>query len=27
LYAQSRGGDIAVDINSGQYIFLYLALP
>ena len=27
LYAQSRGSDIAVDINAGQYIFLYLALP
>jgi len=27
LYAQSRGSDIAVDINAGQYICLYLALP
>jgi hypothetical protein len=27
LYAESRGADIAVDINAGQYIFLYLALP
>ena len=27
LYAESRGSDIAVDINTGQYIFLYLALP
>jgi hypothetical protein len=27
LYAESRGADIAVDINEGQYIFLYLELP
>ena len=27
LYAESRGSDIAVDNNTGQYIFLYLALP
>ena len=27
LYAESRGGNIAVDINAGQYIFLYLELP
>lgn len=27
LYAEPSGGNTAVDINAGQYIFLYLALP
>ena len=26
IFAESRGADIAVDINDGQYIFLYLSL-
>ena len=26
LYAESRGGDITIDINDGQYIFIYLSL-
>jgi len=25
-YAESRGGDLVVDINQGQYIFIYLSL-
>ena len=25
-YAESRGGDLVIDINRGQYIFIYLAL-
>jgi hypothetical protein len=25
-YAESRGGDLVIDINQGQYIFIYLAL-
>jgi len=25
-YAESRGGDLVIDINSGQYIFIYLSL-
>jgi len=24
-YAESRGGDLVIDINRGQYIFIYLA--
>jgi hypothetical protein len=24
LYAASRGGDVTIDINDGQYIFIYL---
>jgi hypothetical protein len=27
LYAESRGGNITIDINEGQYIFIYLSLP
>ena len=27
VYAESRGGDITIDINEGQYIFIYLSLP
>ena len=26
IFAESRGADIAIDINDGQYIFLYLSL-
>jgi hypothetical protein len=26
VYAQSRGGDLTVDINQGQYVFIYLAI-
>ena len=26
LFAESRGADIAVNINDGEYIFLYLSL-
>jgi hypothetical protein len=25
-YAESRGGDLVVNINQGQYIFIYLSL-
>ena len=25
-YAESRGGDLVIDINQGQYIFIYLSL-
>jgi hypothetical protein len=24
-YAESRGGDIVIDVNQGQYIFIYLS--
>ncbi len=24
-YAESRGGDITIDINDGQYVFIYLS--
>lgn len=27
VFAESRGSDIAVNINDGEYIFLYLSLP
>jgi len=27
VYAESRGGNITIDINAGQYIFIYLSLP
>ena len=27
IFAESRGADIAIDINDGEYIFLYLSLP
>jgi hypothetical protein len=26
LYAESRGGDTAININKGEYIFIYLGL-
>jgi hypothetical protein len=25
-YAESRGGDLVIDINQGQYIFIYLSI-
>jgi len=25
-YAESRGGDLTVDINEGQYVFIYLSI-
>jgi hypothetical protein len=27
VYAESRGGDLTIDINDGDYIFFYLSLP
>jgi hypothetical protein len=27
VYAASRGGDLTIDINAGQYVFIYLTLP
>lgn len=27
VYAESRGGDITIDVDDGQYIFIYLSLP
>ena len=26
VYAESRGGDLTIDINEGQYIFIYLSI-
>jgi hypothetical protein len=26
IYAESRGGDLMVDINAGQFVFIYLSL-
>ena len=26
VYAESRGGDLTIDINDGQYVFIYLAI-
>jgi len=26
VYAESRGGDLTIDINEGQYVFIYLTL-
>ena len=26
VYAESRGGDLTIDINHGQYVFIYLAI-
>ena len=26
VYAESRGGDMTIDVNDGQYVFIYLAL-
>ncbi len=25
-YAESRGGDLIIDINEGQYVFIYLSI-
>jgi len=25
-YAESRGGDLTIDINEGQFVFIYLAI-
>ena len=27
VFAESRGGDMMIDINDGQYVFIYLPLP
>jgi len=26
VYAESRGGDLTIDINAGQYVFIYLSI-
>jgi len=26
VYAEARGGDLTIDINRGQYVFIYLSL-
>ena len=26
VYAESRGGDLTIDINEGQYVFIYLSI-
>ena len=26
VYAESRGGDLTIDINEGQFVFIFLAL-
>ena len=26
VYAESRGGDLTVDINQGRYVFIYLSI-
>jgi hypothetical protein len=26
IYAESRGGDLTIDINEGQYLFIYLSI-
>jgi hypothetical protein len=26
VYAESRGGDLTIDINEGQYVFHYLSI-
>jgi len=26
VYAESRGGDLIIDINEGQYVFIYLSI-
>ena len=26
VYAESRGGDLTININEGQYVFIYLSL-
>jgi len=26
VYAESRGGDLTIDINGGQYVFIYLSI-
>jgi hypothetical protein len=25
VYAESRGGNLTIDINAGQYVFIYLS--
>ena len=27
VFAESRGGNMMIDINDGQYVFIYLPLP
>lgn len=27
VFAESRGGDLVIDINQGEFIFIYLSLP
>ena len=26
IYAESRGGDLTIDINEGQYVFIFLSI-
>ena len=26
IFAESRGGDLTIDINGGQYVFIYLSI-
>ncbi len=26
VYAESRGGDLSIDINEGQYVFIFLSI-
>jgi hypothetical protein len=26
IFAESRGGDLTIDINNGRYVFIYLSL-
>lgn len=26
IFAESRGGDLTIDVNDGQYVFIYLSL-
>lgn len=26
VYAESRGGDLTIDINDGEYVFIYLSI-
>lgn len=27
VFAEARGGDLVIDINQGEFIFMYLSLP
>ncbi len=27
VFAEARGGDISIDVNDGDYVFIYLSLP